>query len=232
MLHIVLVSKTLLGAGMRAVLEQTSDYEVLVPETCELEEVATLIQQGRPDVSILDATSLNVLPWFEILGQHRMAHLGPTIVINAAPPDEETFFMLMKWGCFAYLKATVSSEELITTVQKVVQGECLLTSDILADPLLSSSRSEVPPPVLDPANPLTLREVEVLYLLGRGKTNKEIAKQLRISDQTIKNHLTRIYKKLNVQDRTEAVVCALRRQWVLLPGFPVPTQQAPTTAVA
>ena len=70
---------------------------------------------------------------------------------------------------------------------------------------------------------LTAREIEVLDYIARGNSNKEIARALKISDQTVKNHITSILRKLAVNDRTQAVVYALRRGWIKLDGDDVST---------
>ena len=102
-------------------------------------------------------------------------------------------------------------------------GEYLINDDVLSKPQLASrvlksfrelSVEEEEAPGKDTYSPLSNREVEILDYIARGNSNKEIAKSLKISDQTVKNHITSILKKLSVNDRTAAVVHALRHGWI------------------
>ena len=113
--------------------------------------------------------------------------------------------------------------ELADSVRRVSQGEYLINDDVLSRPhlasrVLKSFRDLViddeEPATKDLYSPLSSREVEILDYIARGNSNKEIAKSLKISDQTVKNHIPSILKKLSVNDRTAAVVHALRHGWI------------------
>jgi DNA-binding NarL/FixJ family response regulator len=109
-------------------------------------------------------------------------------------------------------------------VRKVSHGEYLIRDDVLSKPQLASRvlksfreltvEEEETNNTKDMYSPLSSREVEILDYIARGNSNKEIAKSLKISDQTVKNHITSILKKLSVNDRTAAVVHALRHGWI------------------
>ena len=116
---------------------------------------------------------------------------------------------------------TATPEEMIHTIERVAQGEYLINDSVLAKPVLASrvlksfrdlatGDQEVEPLFI----PLSAREVEVLDYIAKGNSNKEIARALSISDQTVKNHITSIMRKLAVNDRTQAVVYALRQGWI------------------
>jgi DNA-binding NarL/FixJ family response regulator len=129
----------------------------------------------------------------------------------------------MTVGAAAYCVKDVQPETLAQTVRKVVDGffvigEEVLNSDELEIWLHPESEDERSfySELGEPYEPLSKREMEVLAQLTRGMSNKEIAQELGISHQTVKNHVTSILRKLGVEDRTQATLYALRRGWVRL----------------
>jgi DNA-binding NarL/FixJ family response regulator len=145
------------------------------------------------------------------------------IILTPSEEDEERLFQAVKVGAAAYCSRYITPGELAEAVRKVSQGEYLIRDDILAKPQLANrvlkslseaAEEENGPNALSTYSPLSSREVEILDYIARGNSNKEIAKSLKISDQTVKNHITSILKKLAVNDRTAAVVHALRYGWI------------------
>ncbi len=154
-----------------------------------------------------------------------MRHITTRLAIIMLTPseDEERLFQSIKVGASAYYTRNITIEELTEAVRKVSVGEYLINDDVLAKPQLASrvlksfrelAVEEETSPAKDLYSPLSGREVEILDYIARGNSNKEIAKSLKISDQTVKNHITSILKKLSVNDRTAAVVHALRHGWI------------------
>jgi DNA-binding NarL/FixJ family response regulator len=145
------------------------------------------------------------------------------VMILTPSEDEERLFQSIKVGAAAYYARNITPEELADAVKRVSQGEYLINDDVLSKPQLASrvlksfrelAVEEEDPTTKDLYSPLSSREVEILDYIARGNSNKEIAKSLKISDQTVKNHITSILKKLSVNDRTAAVVHALRHGWI------------------
>jgi DNA-binding NarL/FixJ family response regulator len=146
------------------------------------------------------------------------------VVILTPSEDEERLFQSIKVGAAAYCTRNITADELIEAVRKVSRGEYLINDDVLSKPQLASRvlksfreltvEEEDNGEPKDFYSPLSGREVEILDYIARGNSNKEIAKSLKISDQTVKNHITSILKKLSVSDRTAAVVHALRHGWI------------------
>jgi DNA-binding NarL/FixJ family response regulator len=116
----------------------------------------------------------------------------------------------------------ISADELVDAVRRVSQGTFIINDNVLSRPAVASRvlqafrtvAVEEPPEVAPLYTPLSNREIEILDYIARGNSNKEIAKSLKISDQTVKNHITSILKKLSVNDRTAAVVHALKHGWI------------------
>ena len=218
---IIIDEQPLFREGIRATLERMGDCEI-VGELTDAEEVLEIARTSNPDVALIDAGFTSFDP-LEIARQ--MRHISPRIAIIVLTPseDEERLFQSIKVGAAAYTTRNITTDELMDTVRKVSHGEYLIRDDVLAKPQLASrvlksfrelTVEEEEGEQKDTYSPLSSREVEILDYIARGNSNKEIAKSLKISDQTVKNHITSILKKLSVNDRTAAVVHALRHGWI------------------
>ncbi len=218
---IVIEEQPLFRAGIRATLQSMSDCQI-VGESTDTLDVLEMARTHNPDVALIDAGLLTSDP-LEIARQAR--HLVPHMAIIMLTPseDEERLFQSIKVGAAAYYTRNIGTNELIEAVRKVSNGEYLIQDDVLTKPqianrVLKSFRElaveEEEGEEKDLYSPLSSREVEILDYIARGNSNKEIAKSLKISDQTVKNHITSILKKLSVNDRTAAVVHALRHGWI------------------
>jgi DNA-binding NarL/FixJ family response regulator len=218
---IIIDEQPLFRQGICHTLEQMGDCVIL--GTCtDGAEVLELVRTGNPDVAIIDA-GLTATDALEIARQ--MRHLAPRMAIIILTPseDEERLFQAIKVGAAAYYARNITPEELVDAVRRVSRGEYLINDDVLSKPQLASrvlksfrelAVEEDDTATKDLYSPLSAREVEILDYIARGNSNKEIAKSLKISDQTVKNHITSILKKLSVNDRTAAVVHALRHGWI------------------
>jgi DNA-binding NarL/FixJ family response regulator len=129
----------------------------------------------------------------------------------------------MRAGASAYCPKDITPEQLVGTIRDVAQGLYVVGEQTMDRAALlnwiSSSTDAISGYAASGDEtyvPLSRREMEILQFVTHGMSNKEIAQRLRISQQTVKNHMTSILKKLNVQDRTQAAVTALRHGWVRL----------------
>lgn len=218
---IIIDEQPLFREGIRATLERM-DGCLVVGESTNTEDVLELARVNTPDVAVIDAGLTSSDP-LEIARQAR--HLAPQMAIIMLTPseDEERLFQSIKVGAAAYYTRNITADELVEAVRKVSHGEYLINDDVLSKPQLASrvlksfrelTVEEENSETKDLYSPLSTREVEILDYIARGNSNKEIAKSLKISDQTVKNHITSILKKLSVNDRTAAVVHALRHGWI------------------
>jgi DNA-binding NarL/FixJ family response regulator len=220
---IIVDEQPLFREGIRASLERQRDC-LIVGESTNAADLFELTRMNNPDVVLIDAGLTSSDP-LEIARQ--MRHLAPriAIIILTASEDEERLFQCIKVGAAAYYTRSITPEQLIDAVRKVSQGEYLINDDVLSKPQLASrvlksfreltvEENETAVESKNLYSPLSGREVEILDYIARGNSNKEIAKSLKISDQTVKNHITSILKKLSVNDRTAAVVHALRHGWI------------------
>ncbi len=219
---IIIDEQPLFREGIHATLERMGDSEI-VGESTDAADVLEIVRTCNPDVALIDAGLTSSDP-LEIARQAR--HIAPRLAIIILTPseDEERLFQAIKVGAAAYCSRYITTEELVETVRKVSHGEYLIRDDVLSKPQLASRvlksfreltvEEEETNNTKDMYSPLSSREVEILDYIARGNSNKEIAKSLKISDQTVKNHITSILKKLSVNDRTAAVVHALRHGWI------------------
>lgn len=220
-IRVVLIDEhPLFRQGCRYALEMAGDC-VVVAEASESRTGLELAKQHSPDVVLIDAL-LSTNDALELARQLR--HLSPrmAIIMLTAFEDEEQLFQSMKLGAAAYLLKGISPDELVSAVRNVSKGIYIINDSILSRPTVASRvlrtfremTAEEPPEVQPLYSPLSAREIEILDYIARGNSNKEIAKSLKISDQTVKNHITSILKKLSVNDRTAAVVHALKKGWI------------------
>ena len=195
-------------AGIRQFLEQAADIKV-VAEADDGQIARSLIAQHQPDVAVLDiqmpqASGIDVTRW---LRQHQ-PQVG--ILILTAYDDDPYVTAVLQAGANGYVLKTASPAAIIQAVRDVHEGKSAL-DPLIAQKLIAQLTSAAQPPA---AEPLTEREEEVLALVGKGHTNKAIGVQLGISDRTVQGHLARIYSKLDVNSRTEAVTRAIALGWL------------------
>jgi len=206
--------------GVRWALEQSGNC-TLIAESNDANQGLETARANTPDVVLVDAYLLSGNP-LELARQLR--HFSPqvAIIMLTDQEDEEQLFQSIKVGAAAYLMKDIEAEELVDAITRVSKGIFLINDNVLSCPHVASRvlrtfremAAEEEPEVTPLYTPLSQREVEILDYISRGNSNKEIAKSLKISDQTVKNHITSILKKLNVNDRTAAVVHALRHGWI------------------
>jgi len=204
--------------GVRSALETEPDFEV-VGEAADGEEAIQIARALAPDVVLMDI-NLPVIDGLEVARRLRLNLPSSAVIILTAYDDDEQLFQAIKAGAAAYFLKDIHPDDLAEGIRRVSRGEYLINDCLMSRPLLASrvlqkfrelaSFVDVQPFLA----PLTPREMEVLDLIAKGSSNKEIARILKISDQTVKNHITSILRKLNVNDRTEAVVYALRHGWI------------------
>lgn len=206
--------------GLRAILAEHQDEFEVIGEADDGAQGLRLAENLSPSIIILNA-SVSGLNGMEAIRQLKQQVPGAAVVVLSSAEDEEVLFYAIKYGASAYVLKTSTPGELLRIFHRVSQGEYLINESVLAKPVLASRvlksfrdlaavGQEMEPLFI----PLSQREVEVLDYIAKGNSNKEIARALSISDQTVKNHITSIMRKLAVNDRTQAVVYALRQGWI------------------
>ncbi|MDD5703486.1 MAG: response regulator transcription factor [Dehalococcoidales bacterium] len=212
---IVISQQSLFRNGIQHSLSNHPDI-VISGATDINDAILTTIDNDPPDVALLDIdggadAGLNLA---RKIKQHTPSI---AIVVLAANPNDEQLFAVLKGQAASYLNKETTAEQLVETIRRVARGEHPINESLTTRPKLAeqvllqfqelSRRTEAEAFI----SPLTPREMEILKYIGQGFLNKQIAMELGISEQTIKNHVTSILRKLNANARTEAVVLALKQ---------------------
>ena len=213
MIRVVLVDdQTLVRRGIRSLLELAGDIDIVAEASDGEEGVATILRE-RPDVVLLDIRmprkdGLQVLRDLQGSGA-----LPPTILLTTFD-DDESLLEAVKAGARGYLLKDVSLERLTDAIRSVAAGGTVIRPALTERVLRGLEHVRRDFDALDPADPLTKREVEVLRLMAGGYSNREIADALGTAEGTVKNHASSILSKLGVRDRTRAVLKALERGYI------------------
>jgi DNA-binding NarL/FixJ family response regulator len=211
--------QTLYRHGIRQGLTASKDIEV-VGDCAPGPEALALVEAFTPNVVLLDV-DLPLLRGLD-LGRQITTRCPRVIVVAlTASPDDDQLFQAIKSGAVAYLSKDISADELAGAVRRIVHGERPINESLLGRPRVAEQVlrqfqdvSLMGKAMETLATPLTPRETETLKYVAEGYSNKQIAHVLGISEQTIKNHITSILDKLDANDRTHAVVLALRQGWI------------------
>lgn len=212
----------LFRAGLRRVLELESDLQI-VGEAINGQQALDMAHELTPQVILMDI-NLPILNGLQVTRELTASNSKIAIVVLTAYHDDEQMLHAIRAGASAYFPKDVDPAELVRAVRQASQGNYVLNDAVLAKPQVATwligqfeqmqvSNSENSEFAFQP---LSSREMEILSCITRGQSNKEIAQQLKISRQTVKNHMTSILRKLAVNDRTQAAVYALRRGWIRL----------------
>ena len=202
-------------AGVCQVLSQQSDLEI---SDCDpTQDPLSLIEANPPDVALL-GTNLATLSGLE-LSRNIARHYPNTKVIVLSPdPNDEELFEVIKTAAVACLSKNTTAEELTGTIRRASNGEYPINDSLITRPIIArhvlNQFQHMRRTMEAVVAPLTPRETQILNYIADGNTNKQIARILEISEQTIKNHVSAILRKLNANDRAHAVVLAIRHGWI------------------
>lgn len=192
--------------GMRALLDTMTDMEV-VGEATSGKETVELATQLRPDVILMDLQ----MPEGGGMAATReiaQADSGAHILVVTLFEDDDSVFAALRAGAQGYILKDADEEEMVRAIRAVGQGEAIF-SPAIASRLMDFFSTSRPTSYQGEAFPdLTRREREILVLIARGESNAAIAEQLSISLKTVRNHVSNIYSKLQVADRTQAAIRA------------------------
>ena len=200
---LVVDDHALLRTGVANIINQESDLHVIAEAANGLEAVEAFVRH-RPDVTLLDLR-MPVMEGVEAVRQIRERDpLAKVIVLTTYDTDDD-ISRALKAGAKAYVLKDISADGLIECIHEVLAGKTYLAPSAAAKLAEGVTRVQ-----------LTPRELTALRLMADGKSNKEIASELEISERTVKTHLGHLFEKLGVTSRTEAVKIATRRGLVRL----------------
>jgi DNA-binding NarL/FixJ family response regulator len=208
--------------GVRVNLELHEDLEI-IGEGSTGDQGLEMVRTYQPDVVIMDI-NLPVMNGIAVTRQLMTEGQPSRVIMLTAYDDIQQMIHAMKAGAAAYCAKEVDPENLVEVIRQVNQGRYVVNNQMFdqvgidqwIESGVHSIVGEYYGDLPETFSPLSPREMEILQCVTRGQSNKEIARYLRISHQTVKNHMTSILRKLAVADRTQAAVFALRRGWVRL----------------
>ncbi len=209
--------------GVRTALMKEGDIEVVGESDVE-DEALEIIRSLSPQVVLVDITP-PLFSGIELTRQIAQDMQDVSAAVLTPYVDDDELVMATTSGASAYLSRYVEADELAVCIRRIANGELLLVESLLAKPnvlervLRCFQDLSIKGQSVDATNaPITERETEILSYVARGFGNKQIAQALHISEQTIKNHMTSILRKLDASDRTHAVVMALQSGWIATSG--------------
>jgi DNA-binding NarL/FixJ family response regulator len=198
--------------GLKMVLEAEDDIDV-VAETDDGAVTVTKVGELAPDVVLMDVR-MPRMNGIAATREIREAFPATRILMLTVSDDEDDLFDAVKAGANGYLLKEISIEEVADAIRAVVAGQSLISPAMAAKLLTEftslAKRAEEKQNL--PAPKLTERELEVLKLVAQGMSNREIANELFISENTVKNHVRNILEKLHLHNRMEAVIYAVRER--------------------
>ncbi|SDD78144.1 response regulator [Sporomusa acidovorans] len=210
----------LLRQGIKNVLSLESDLDV-VGEAADGDEAIHAVENLKPDILLLDV-NMPRMNGLEVTRRLKDAHAAVKVIILTMHDDENYVLEVIKSGAVGYLLKDIEPGMLVKAIRIVYEGQSFIYPT-LAQRLFGEfsrqeeRRHETPAGMARRREErLTYREVEVLQLIGQGMSNQEIAHKLFLSEKTVKNHLTNIFRKINVVDRTQAVLYAIKHKIVVL----------------
>jgi DNA-binding NarL/FixJ family response regulator len=204
---LVVDDEVLVREGLRAIAELEGDIEV-VGEAADGHAALAQTRALKPDVVLMDVR-MPGLDGIEATRRILAAPQAPRVIVLTTFDRNEYVYQAMKAGASGFLLKDVRRGQLADAVRAVMTGGTLISPSItrrLIEEFCSTpSRDTGPPPALAD---LTARELEVLELIGRGLTNAEISARLSVAETTVKTHVARVLGKLELRDRTQAVIVA------------------------
>lgn len=198
--------------GLRFLLAQEAGIEV-VGECAEAGQVAGAILAGRPTVLLLDLFLPGRHGLLDVLTQTKAAHPDVEVVVLTSSEEDDHLLAALRAGAVSYLPKTAPVDRVVAAIRAAARGESVLEPRIAAR-LVREVRTAAG--LRRPLTALSPREVDVLTALARGRSNRQIARDLSISEETVKTHVSSILAKLHLADRTQAAIFGLQQRLVPL----------------
>ncbi|WP_374720788.1 response regulator [Peribacillus tepidiphilus] len=219
---VIIDDHQLFREGVKRILDFEPSFEV-VAEGDDGTNAVELVEKYNPDVIIMDINMPN-MNGVEATKELVDKYPDSKVIILSIHDDENYVTHALKTGATGYLLKEMDADALIEAVKVVADGGSYLHPKIthnlvkeyrrLACDNSSEGGGQFAPEIRRPLHLLTRRECEVLQLLADGQSNRAIGETLFISEKTVKNHVSNILQKMNVNDRTQAVVMAIKNGWV------------------
>ena len=211
MIRVLIVDDhTVVRQGLRFLLQQEPDIEI-VGEAEDGGQAIAMVRDQVPAVVLLDLLMPNTDGLTALREIKRISPATQVVILTSHQGDDQ-LFEAIKAGAVSYLLKTAGVDSVVDSVRAAARGESVLDPSVAAKVLQEMRRRRD----RDPVDQLSPREIEVLTALARGRSNKEIAKELSIGEETVKTHVSNILSKLHLADRTQAAIFGLQQRLVRL----------------
>jgi DNA-binding NarL/FixJ family response regulator len=204
--------------GLERLLREEEDIEV-IGQAGDGEEAISIARETQPDVAIIDV-AMPKLDGIGVTKEIKEASPQTTVLILSAYNNEPYVLSAIEAGAEGYLLKSVRVREVAAAIRALHNGETVLDSSAARKIFRRLEYTTGKAGAMEASQKLHPREIDVLKLVAKGMSNKEIAQELVISVRTVQTHITNILSKLDVNSRTEAVVSALREGWITLNDLP------------
>ncbi|HHV98145.1 MAG TPA: response regulator transcription factor [Clostridiaceae bacterium] len=194
--------------GLKQILELEEDIEV-VGQASNGDEAVAISRECKPDVILMDI-NMPVKNGLQAIEELKKDSYCPKIVVLTIHEDREYLFKTLQLGAEGYVLKDAEPSMLVDAIRNVYEGQSYIQPNMTKELVREFNRITLNEKEKQEKVNLTSREIEVLKLIAEGMINKEIAKKLFISEKTVKNHVSNIFKKLHVSDRTQAAIYAFR----------------------
>ena len=198
----------LIRQALRCLLEKNADIQI-VGEASDGEEAVSLNTEVHPDVIIMDI-AMPKMDGLEATQQIKSQFPSVAILVLTIHNEPEDILSILDAGASGYLMKDVFGDDVLNAIRAVVNGEIVMSPTVFKQIYKYARRYPIKPVKLDFNEELAIRELEILKLVAKGVSNKEIAQTINLSSNTIKSYLTSIFSKLRVGSRTEAVIVGLK----------------------
>ena len=195
--------------GLKAMLAPFSSRVEVVGEAVGAEKAMTVIDELEPDIVLSDIRMAGV-SGLDLCREIRERHPDRKVILLSVYDDEQYLFQAMRVGASGYLLKGISSDELVRQIEGVRAGSMAIDAGLAARAAETAARLQSNQFWPCARHGLTQRESEILSLVVTGLSNRGIASKLMIGEETVKTHLSSVYRKLGVGDRTSAAATALR----------------------
>ncbi len=194
--------------GLKQILELEKDI-VVVAQASNGDEAINLARSLKPDVILMDI-NMPGKNGLQAIGEIKQEKMISRIIVLTIHEDREYLFKTLQMGAEGYVLKDAEPSVLIEAIRSVNNGQSYIQQNMTKELVREFNRVTLNEKEKGEENSLTTREIEVLELIAEGMINKEIAKKLFISEKTVKNHVSNIFRKLEVSDRTQAAIYAFK----------------------
>jgi len=202
---------SLMRKGLQQILELEDDIKVIA-QAKDGQEAVELGLATAPDIILMDI-NMPIKNGLQAIRELKERGCSAQIIVLTIHEDREYLLKSVKAGASGYVMKDAESDHLIEAIRDVYNGQTYVQPNITTSFIKEFDEAHKPDVNKKlQHNNLTQREIEVLLLIAEGKNNREIAEELFISDKTVKNHVSNIFRKIDVSDRTQAAVYVLKNQ--------------------